>query len=104
MVTISEIHVDDIGTRFYGTVQDSGVVIDLSEAISVTMFFKKPDDTVLEVEAEVYGDGTDGIVQYFSVEGDLDMSGHWNVQTEVQLVNGTWKSNISTFYVYDNLS
>jgi hypothetical protein len=37
----SEIHVNDVGTRFLATIKDDGVVVDISAASSITMVFKK---------------------------------------------------------------
>ena len=43
----SEIHVNDVGTRFKFTVKDSGVVVDLSSASLLQINFRKPDDEVI---------------------------------------------------------
>ena len=44
----SEIHVDDVGTKFLATIKDDGVVVDISTASSITMKFRKPDDEVIQ--------------------------------------------------------
>ena len=43
----SEIHVDNVGTRFSMTVQETGSGVDISNNSSITIYIKKPDDEVI---------------------------------------------------------
>lgn len=99
----SEIHVDDIGTRFLATIKDDDVVVDISNASSITMIFKKPDDQVIYRSGILYGNGTDGKVYYDAVAGDLDEAGLYKLQGRVALPSGTYYTDIYNFQVHCNL-
>ena len=43
----SQIHEDDIGTKFLVTVTDDGSAVDISSATSLVIYIKKPDGTTL---------------------------------------------------------
>ena len=42
----SEIHHNDIGTRFLVTVNDDGSTVDLSNATALQISFRKPSDEI----------------------------------------------------------
>ena len=98
----SEIHVNDVGTRFLATIKDDGVVVDISQATSVTMIFKKPDDEVVHKAGTVLS-GVDGQVYYDTIAGDLDEAGHYKLQAKVVLTNGIYYTDIYNFQVHCNL-
>lgn len=99
----SEIHVNDIGTRFLATIKDDGIIVDISQAISITMIFKKPDDEVVHKIGTLLSDGTDGQVYYDTIVGDLDEAGYYKLQAKVVLSNGTYYTDIYNFQVHCNL-
>jgi hypothetical protein len=99
----SEIHVNDVGTRFLATIKDDGVVVDISAASSITMVFKKPDDEIVNKTGTTLTDGTDGKVYYDTLAGDLDEAGHYKLQAKVVLTSGTYYTDIYTFQVHCNL-
>lgn len=99
----SEIHVNDVGTRFLATIKDDGVVVDISTASSITMIFKKPDDEIVNKTGTPFSDGTDGKVYYDTLAGDLDEAGLYKLQAKVVLTNGTYYTDIYTFHVHCNL-
>lgn len=98
-----EIHVGDIGTVFRITVQESDVALDISDATTLQMLFYKPNRTVATKTAVFTDDGTDGQIQYTTVEDDLDQSGTWKVQARITTPDGVWSSSIGRFKVYGNL-
>jgi len=49
------------------------------------------------------GDGTDGLIEYLTPSGFLDVPGLWRVQGLVSLPPGAWASQIRTFRVFENL-
>jgi len=102
-MSANEIHEGDIGTLFKATFKDGTTVVDISTATTKQLIFKKPSGSELEKDASFYTDGTDGILTYTTVSGDLDEIGTWKVQGYVVLVSGSWKSDIHTFKVYRNL-
>ena len=101
----SEIHVDDIGTRFQVTIKDDGSVVDLSAASGLTISFRKPSDTVVNRTASTLSDGSvvSGVMYYDSVSGDLDEAGNYKLQAKVVLTSGTFYTDIHTFKVHCNL-
>jgi hypothetical protein len=99
----SEIHVNDIGTRFLATIKDDGVVVDVSNASVINMIFKKPDDHVVYKSASLLTDGVDGKIYYDTVAGDLDEAGQYKLQGRVSLPSGTYFTDIYTFQVHCNL-
>lgn len=98
-----EIHTEDIGTEFRVTIKDNDVAVDISSATVLNIIFKKPDGTELVVNADLYTDGTDGIIYYRVVSGDLDQSGVFKIQAYVEISGGAYYSSISSFKVYCNL-
>ncbi len=100
----AEIHVDDIGTRFRFVVKDEDdAIVDISSASLLEITFQKPSGTELVVTGEIYTDGTDGIMYYQAVEGDLNEHGHYKVQGRVEVDAGPFHTTIGTFRVYCNL-
>jgi len=101
----SEIHKDDIGTRFLVTVKDDGIAVDLTDATLKQLNFRKPDDTVLNRSALGLGGGSEssGIMYYDTVSGDLDSVGVYKMQGKVSIPSGTYYTDIYTFKVHSNL-
>lgn len=101
----NEIHLNDIGTIFEITLYDCEIILpDLPDATSLIIKFQKPDKkTTVDQPAEFKTDGTDGIVQYTTLNGDLDKTGNWKIQAFVITPSGSWHSDIGKFKVYSNL-
>ena len=100
----NEIHKGDIGTQFTVTVQDGTTVVDISTASTKQLIFKKPGGTILTKRTSVDTDGTDGKMQYVSVDGDLSDDGVWKMQGKVIIGGNTFSTDITSFKVYRNLS
>ena len=89
MTETQKIHVGDIGTIFRLTIKDpSGEPIDVSTATTKYIYFLKPDGSKVAKTAEFYTDGEDGIIQYTSIEDDIDTPGNWGVQGWVEKPEG----------------
>ena len=103
----SEIHQDDIGTRFLITMKDDGELVDLSSPIAsgLQVTFRKPSDTVIPRSGEILADGSavSGIMYYDTVAGDLDEVGQYKMQAKVSLPSGTYYTDVHTFKVHSNL-
>lgn len=98
----NEIHVGDVGSVFEITLSDNnGVITEITNTKCI--IFKKENSVVLTRPAVYKTDGSDGILQYTTVEGDLDIAGQWSIQARVLLISGIKSSNIDTFTVYPNL-
>lgn len=98
-----EIHVYDIGTVFQYTIydQDSNVV-NISGG-TYTLVFQKPNNTQLVVAPTALTNGSDGILQYTSVSGDINVAGMWRGQIRINQGSSQWRTDIPTFKVYQNL-
>lgn len=99
----NEIHKNDIGTIFEVTIMDGVDVVDLTDAISMTIVFKKPLGEVTDNAAVHSTDGTDGKMRYLTVLNSLDQVGTWKLQGNVEFSHGRWSSDILTFKVEENL-
>lgn len=99
-----EIRKGDIGTVFKATIKDGTSVVDVSSATTLQLFFLKPDGDIVTRTATLTGGGTDGVIQYKTVSGDLDQVGSWVVQGNVVLdASNSFKSSKHTFIVHDNI-
>lgn len=99
----SEIHVNDIGTKFLVTIKDDGSIVDVSNASVILVKIRKPDDVVLAQNGILDSDGTDGKIYYTTQAGDLDQAGTYKLQVTVHLPAGTYYTDIYTFKVHCNL-
>lgn len=98
-----EVHKSDVGTKFRVTLKDASTVVDISAATTKEIHFYKPDGTTLEKTATLYTDGSDGIMEYTTVAGDIDQTGTWRIQAYIVTSSGSWKSSVEQFVVYENL-
>jgi hypothetical protein len=108
MACIEDLHVGDIGTIIRATLQDTNAncvasALNVSSATTITFTFKKPDGSKITRNGGFTTDGSDGKVQYTTVEDDLDQDGEWRVQLYLVLSSGSWRSEIGRFKVIDNL-
>ena len=99
----SEIHVNDIGTRFLATIQDNGTVVDISNASQIQVIFRRPSDEVFYRVGSLLNSGIDGKVYYDTVAGDLVDVGMHKLQAKVYLPSGTYYTDIYSFQVHCNL-
>lgn len=73
---MTNIHVGDIGTIFRLTIKDTaGTAINVSTASVKYIYFEAPDGTKTKKTAAFYTNGSDGIIQYIAVLGDIDQVG-----------------------------
>ena len=99
----NEVHVNDIGTEFRIQIMDDGSIVDLSGAYVLNIIFKKPSGVSITVTADLYTDGTDGIMYYNAVAGDLDEAGIYKIQGYVEIGAGAFYSSIGSFKVHCNI-
>lgn len=100
---IDQIQENDIGTVFEYTIKDNAnAIVDLSTASTgvKNLLFTRPDDVALTRTLTFYTDGTDGIVRYTSVNGDLIPAGIWQARCYFELANGKWHTDIDRFRVH----
>ncbi len=99
------IHVGDVGTVLRAEVKDEdGGVVNLAGASALVILLLKPDGTsLLTKTAVLYTDGADGIMQYVTIDGDLDQPGLWRIQAHVSIAGGDWHGEVAKFRVSPNI-
>ena len=109
MAFLEEAHINDIGTVFRVTVFDTtstggSTVADVSDASSIMFTFKRPDGTTFTKSGSFTSDGTDGKVQYTTLDGDLNGAGTWSLQILVVTSGGlSHNTTVGTFRVFENI-
>lgn len=97
---MTTIRLNDEGTTLRGTVyNETGGVEDISSATTKNFIFRKPDGSILTKAGSFATDGSNGVLTYIFVAGDLNTSGRWEVEIQVILASGKWLTNIGEFYV-----
>jgi len=80
------------------------VPVDVSSATAMPIVFKRPDGVAnLEVSGEFLTDGTDSIIRYQTVDGDLTPIGDWEGQLNVTLDDGSFYTTIIEFEIEAHL-
>ncbi len=81
---VCDIHVGDVGVQFQDTVQDcSGKTIDISSVTTKEYIFQSPDGSSFTTSASFLTNGTDGVLTYTTVAGDISVPGRWRYQVHV---------------------
>jgi hypothetical protein len=81
----SDFYVGDIGNYIEVTVyKNSTEIMDISTATTKILYFRKPDGTVINRTATFFTDGSDGILKYAWISGDLDVEGNWYFQVYIE--------------------
>lgn len=100
---MSEIHALDYGTELRITVKEDDVAVDISTATVTEFLIRKPDGTLLTVNADFYTDGMDGALTYTTVEGDTDIAGNYKFQARIEIGGGIFYSSWAIFKVHCNV-
>lgn len=116
MATEEEIHVGDIGTCFVLELVDGDNPLNLTGATTTEFIFKPPNgDAFSRTAVIVNPPGTDGLLDYTTIAGDLGVdhednasAGTWRVQPHVVLGAGAsqpgeWRGERVKFEVFPNL-
>lgn len=102
-----EVHYNDIGTVILVTVKDcvsgTSTALNVSGASALQLILQSPSGSSTTKTASLNTDGTDGKIKYTSVDGDFGEVGTWKIQAKVVIGGGTFRSDIGTFRVYENL-
>lgn len=89
MSITNDVHINDVGTIFLITIKEGASAVDISSATTKQLIYKKKDGTVFTVDADWFTDGTDGILEYVTLEGEINQLGKWSVQPYLELPNWT---------------
>ena len=100
----SEIHVGDIGTELVVEVTDEdGAAVNIAAATSKLIYLTRPlaagGVETLTKTAALDTDGTDGLMKYVTVAGDLSIKGNWKIQGWVAVGGAEWSTRETNFRV-----
>ena len=98
-----EVHLNDIGTALRVTIEEDGAALDISTATTKQILLVKPSMTKLTKTAVFVTDGTDGVIEYVTIAGDLDELGNYSIQGYIVMTGWTGHSEVKQFKVYRNL-
>jgi hypothetical protein len=99
--SIRKIRVHDAGAQFRLTIKNGDETADVSSVETKSLTFTKPDRSTLQRDARFYTDGSDGIIAYTTVDGDLDTEGDWSVQAFVDFGKSQFESEVHSFVVHE---
>jgi hypothetical protein len=74
-----------------------------SSATVKKIIIKKPNGDIVSKDAEFVNDGSNGLIRYKTVLGDLNQAGIYSVQAYVETSFFAGYSTITSFQVYSNL-
>lgn len=91
--------VGDVGTALRPTIVDGGDPVDVSGATVLQVVLEKPDGTTERKSASLATDGTDGTIEYITVDGDFNQVGTYRIMGYVELPGGSWSSETASLSV-----
>ena len=77
------ININDIGTDLQVTITETDAAVDISTATTLQVILKKPSGPEVTKTASLLNTGTDGILHYTTVSGDIDEKGEWSYRAKV---------------------
>jgi len=102
-------HVGDVGLIIRVTLKDeAGTAVNVSAATTKQIKLATPSGTV-SAKTAAWGsigamDGSDGIIEYATIAGDLTIRGTWRAQAYIITPTRTFHSSIHDFEVEDYLA
>lgn len=100
----AELHIGAVGVILRATIKDqAGTAINVATATLKQIKLEKPDGTRAAKTAAFYTDGSDGVIQYTTVAGDLDMANDWKAEAYVETPTRIIPTSIHTFTVHGNI-
>ena len=89
-----------IGFEFVMTLLEcNGQPRNISSATEIKIRFRKPDASLLTVDAVLDSGGTDGKIKYVTQPGDFDQAGNWEATGYIVAPSGEGGSTIINFLV-----
>lgn len=111
MACVDELFVGDEGTSIQFLVKECDdtdpdnpieALVDISSATAFELTFLKPDKTTLvktNPDVLFLTDGTDSLVHYVTIAGDIDLKSTWKAQLRVTMPTGRWYTSEIKFKV-----
>ena len=87
----------------YQVLDSAGNPRDITGFNTHELVFKKPNGTCITKAADFQNDGTDGILGYVTVSGDLNQSGAWQIQAHLANASFEGMTETAIFYVGRNV-
>ncbi len=100
---MSSPYVGDEGGIIRVTLLEAGSPVDVNDATTKQIRFKKPDNTTVVKTAEFTHDGSDGEIEYQVEAGFYDQAGIWELQGRVEGPGYKYSSEVKTFAVLQNI-
>ena len=101
---MSSVQAGSIGTVIeFQVLGQDGAPLDISNAVSKKLIFKRPNGTTVEKPAVFTSDGSDGRLQVVSVENDLEPYGAWQIQAAITRPGLNGRSEVERFGIDRNL-
>lgn len=94
-----DIQVDDFGWIGKLALKQKGVIVDISSYSTLRFLFQDPSGTVETKVVAFETDGTDGVLEYTIVDGDIDQIGYWEVRAQILKTNVELTSEAHGFNV-----
>ena len=79
-MSLNNIVEDSFGTTIALTVVQDTVAQDISSYTAIAFIFRSPSGVSTSKVGAFTTDGTDGVVEYTLIAGDIDVEGVWRVQ------------------------
>jgi len=98
-----EIRVGQILPLIFLVKDQDDQIVNLAPASSKKIVIRKPDLDEITVDASFTLDGTDGYMQYVTIEENLAQEGDYKAQGIVVVAGITYPSDIVDFHVHANL-
>ena len=92
-----------IGVAITVTLQEDGVALNISNATTKNFVIEKPSGTVVTKTASFVTNGTDGKLRYSTISGDLNESGRYRLQVDLEASPYDGLTDIGSFFVEDNI-
>ena len=97
---MNTMHLSDIGTKLDLLIDDEdGNVLNISAATTKQIILTKADGVEVTKTAVFVTDGTDGLLRYVTIAGDIDVIGVWKKRAYVVTPSWTRHSSVAEFRV-----
>lgn len=94
------INLNDEGTQIIGRIKDhTGAIYPISTATVKNFIFRKPNGSTITRECSFLTNGTDGIMIYTTLSGDIDQIGRWEIKAYIETPTSKKTSLINDFMV-----
>ena len=77
--------------------------MDISSVTVKQIVLFSPRGDMLVRNASFLTDGTDGMLTYSTVRGDILVAGEWKIQADLTNPSGSWSTDVKTFDVLPNV-